>query len=107
MKELYNLSYVFMAIISLEMAFRSFILHGQFQNLDPNSCILLGTYYGPGIVNRHFTYFIHNCYNTHLTPTVTQLVSGKTGFSTELSVTLMLGDFPLTVNQNLDHKEGV
>lgn len=57
MKKLY-----FMAIIYLEMTFKSFILHGYFQNLDPNSCILFGTYYGPCIVNKYFTYYIHNPY---------------------------------------------
>lgn len=51
-----------MAIIYLEMAFKSFILHGYFQNLEPNSCILFGTYYEPYIVNRYFTYYIHNAY---------------------------------------------
>lgn len=72
--------------------------------LHPNSYILFNTYYGQGIVNRYFAYFIHISYNSHLAPIVTQLVNVNTGFSTvfcsfktrRLSFTLCY--------QNLGHK---
>ena len=77
------------------MAFKFFILHGYFQNLEPKRLHFIRDLLWATHCKQVF-YLLYP-QSLHLAPIITQLLSGKTGFNTVFSVTLMFGGFPLTV----------
>lgn len=74
-----------MAIISLEIAFKPFILHGQFWNLHPNNYMSFSAYYGRGVVKEVlYLLYLQFLEQTPILPHGHTAGKCKTGFSTKL-----------------------